>query len=241
LKNYLATSKQTEQYISLKPLAEPCKKGLKQSLPAIYNNNPAAVTRKTHRRDVIKTVKQYVITGSFKEQFKDQRADTGIHLVFLIDSSSSMMKDQQIARIKGIIGKTIEHHHRTSLRCAVIALQEGDARLISSFTGKVTEVLKDIEKLTTGGKTNMKAGLQLVRQQLKGDQYKKTCLYIFTDGKINAGDTGSPYREAIHYYKTFLKQLGAVNVIDTEHGFIKLRRSKDFANAIGATYHSFNA
>lgn len=186
--------------------------------------------------DVIKTVNQYVITNTFKTQFKNQQSEGKAILIFLIDSSSSMLKDQQIAFIKGMIEKTVERFHRKHVHYAVVALQQSDATLVTGLTKNANNVLTGIEKLTTGGKTNMKAGFRLLHQLLKHTMHKDCNLHIFTDGRINAGDTASPFSEAVTYYKTFLKRIQDVHVVDNETGFVKLGRARELAKEIGAYY-----
>lgn len=139
-----------------------------------------------------------------------------------------------------MIKKTIERFRHKRVHYTLIALQQGDAMAVSGLTRNTDIMFNATDTLTTGGKTNMTAGFQLIRQQLKNDLYKKSSLYIFSDGRINAGNTTSPFEEAISYYKTFLKHIKNVHVIDSEMGFVKLGRSKELARAIGATYSSVN-
>lgn len=151
-----------------------------------------------------------------------------MQILFLIDSSASMVKDQQIACMKGLIQQTITHYKGKRLKYAAVALSHGDAQLLSPFTLDATRVMQLITQLASGGKTNMKAGFSLVAQLVK----HKVDLYIFTDGKINAGGT---FEETVAYYKTYLKQVKAT-VINNESGFVQLGLAGKLATAIGAKY-----
>lgn len=148
--------------------------------------------------------------------------------MFLIDSSGSMVKDQQIAYMKGLIQQTINRYKGKRLKYGAVALSHGEAQLLSPFTVDAAGLIQSIMELRSGGKTNMKAGFTLITPLVKNNSQ----LYIFTDGKINAGGT---FDEAVNYYNTYLKQLKAT-VINNESGFIQLGMAEKLATAIGAKY-----
>lgn len=149
-------------------------------------------------------------------------------VLFLIDSSGSMVKDQQIAYMKGLIQQTIAHYKGKRLKYAAVALSHGEAQVLSPFTVDAEGLLQNIAQLASGGKTNMKAGFTLIAQLVKN----KVDVYIFTDGQINAGGT---FEEAVAYYRTYLKQVKAT-VINNESGFVQLRLAEKLATAIDAKY-----
>lgn len=151
-----------------------------------------------------------------------------MQILFLIDSSGSMVKDQQIAYIKGLIQQTVQRYKGRRLKYAAVALSHGEARLLSPFTPDAGGLIQTISQLRSGGKTNMKAGFALLAPLVKPNMH----LYIFTDGKINAGGT---IEETASYYKTYLKQLKAT-VINNETGFIQLGLAEKLAKAIGAKF-----
>lgn len=149
-------------------------------------------------------------------------------MLFLIDSSGSMVKDQQIAYMKGLIQKTITHYKGKRLKYAAVALSHGEAQLLSPLSTNNEHLLQTITQLASGGKTNMKAGFTQIAQLIKN----KADLYIFTDGKINAGGT---FEETVAYYRTNLKQVKAT-VINNESSFVQLGLAQKLATAIGAKY-----
>lgn len=241
MKEYLAKAKHGEQFIHIKPAVEHSKRGLAAALTVDNKSKTGKIeVNGLKKLDLIKTVTQYAVTDVFKEQFKICQTEMETISIFLIDSSGSMMQKQQIACVKGMIEKTIERFKQKRVYYAVIALQQGEAIVAAALTKNTNTIVNAIGTLTTGGKTNMTAGLQLVHQQLKNTVHKKCSLYIFTDGRINMGTTASPFTEAISYYRTFLKQIKMVHVVNTETGFVKLKRSKEFAMAIGANYSCIN-
>lgn len=173
-------------------------------------------------------MKNYLTTDKVTLKYRGTIAKAEQQVLFLIDSSGSMVKDQQIAYMKGLIQQTITHYKGKRLKYAAVALSHGDAKVLSPFTIDAEGLLQTIVQLASGGKTNMKAGFALIAQLVK----HKVDLYIFTDGQINAGGT---FEEAVIYYRTYLKQAKAT-VINNESGFVQLRLAEKLATAIGAKY-----
>jgi magnesium chelatase subunit D len=182
--------------------------------------------------DVLATVQHYLSTDKVMLKLRSNISKAAMHIIFLIDSSGSMVKDQQIAYIKGLIADTIVHYKGKRILYAAVALSNGDAQLLSPFTLDTELVMQTIASLKSGGKTNMKAGLAIVHQLIRSDAH----LYVFTDGKINAGT----FEETVSYYKTHLKQVKSATVIDNDSGFIQLGLSQKLATAIGAKYNHIN-
>ncbi|WPQ61069.1 VWA domain-containing protein [Chitinophaga sancti] len=181
-------------------------------------------------RDLLGTVKNYLLTGQPEIKYQRKSSKAALSLLFLIDSSGSMIKDRQIAYIKGVIAQTIAQHQHKRLRYGAVALAQGDAQLVSHYTTDTTSFIERIAQLRSGGKTNLKAGLQLIQQMKTSD---RTQLYIFTDGKIN---TGGSLQDAALYFKQHLRTLSATTVVNIESGFVKLGRAAELAKGIGATY-----
>jgi magnesium chelatase subunit ChlD-like protein len=190
--------------------------------------------------NVLDTVKNYILTNKFEIKTEHAISKAAIQILFLIDSSGSMVKDKQIAYIKGVIQQTIEKYKATRLKYAAVSLSHGDAKLLCPLTFESAELYGALEQLKTGGKTNMKAGFNILKDLVKSRKADAIHLTIFTDGKINAGETKNPFEEAITFYKTFLKSVNEVTVIDTEKSFIKLGLSEKLANSIGAKYRRLN-
>ena len=158
-----------------------------------------------------------------------------MYICFLLDSSGSMMKDKQIAFIKGLVASTIARHKTRRIKYAAVALHNGTAQLLSAPTLHADQLLQAVETLKTGGKTNMQSGFALLHHLMKTNTQQKASLYIFTDGKINAGNTDTPFEEAVRYYKQYLSSLKATTVVDNERGFLKLGYAAKFAKAIKAS------
>jgi magnesium chelatase subunit D len=226
----------TEQYVQLKTQSANARKGITLKVPLPLQGIKQKTALPSAQIDVLETVKHYLTHDKMELKHKRRRSKAGMHVIFLIDSSGSMVKDKQIAYIKGLITQTIARHKTRRIKYAAVALNNGDAQLLSAPTLHVEDLLNAVAQLTTGGKTNMKAGFSMISQLLKTNTQEQTSLYIFTDGKINMGNTTDPFQEAVSLYKQYLTCLKQTTIIDNENGFIKLGLAEKLAKAINAGY-----
>jgi magnesium chelatase subunit D len=237
LSDYLLQATATEQFLKIQMPKIESKKGLlfKNQLSQKNSQHPFGTV--TKGIDVLTSVKEYLITQKFKVHYKKAITQSKIHLVFLIDSSSSMVKNQQISFIKGLISETLHKFKNKKLMLSAVALQNGTATVILKLTQNIENFIAEIQQLRSGGKTNLKAGLSLVHQLLKSKTpQEETVFYVLTDGKINKGETENPFAEAVSYFKTYLKISKNTTVIDTEKGFVKLALAKKLAVEMNVNY-----
>ena len=241
LKEYLVHAHKTEQYLKPEPTSSDSKKGLNQkSLTsfAVHKKNNATDSSLI---DLYKTVKKYIIHERFSICYKTTVSKAGTKIIFLIDSSSSMLQNKQIAFVKGMINQTVHRYRKNKICYAVIALSNGTARVAAPLTMDRSILETAVEEIRAGGKTNLKAGLNLVYQLLKSQEQKMNLhqLFILTDGQMNVGETSQPFSETVNYHKTFLRFV-QTTVVDMERGFVRLGLAKKFATQINSRYQLIN-
>ncbi len=236
LSDYLLQATATEQFLKIQMPKIESKKGLLFKNQLIQKNNQHPFGTVTTGIDVLSSVKEYLTTQKLKIHYKKAVSQSKIHLVFLIDSSSSMVKNQQISFIKGLISETLLQFKNKKILLSAVALQNGTATVILKLTQNVEKFIAEIQQLRSGGKTNLKAGLSLVHQLLKSKTQEETVFYVLTDGKINKGETENPFAEAVSYFKTYLRISKNTTVIDTEKGFVKLALAKKLAFEMNVNY-----
>lgn len=237
LSDYLLQATATEQFLKIQIPKIESKKGLLFKNQLIQKNSQHPFGTLTTGIDVLTSVKEYLTTQNFKVHYKKSVAQSKIHLVFLIDSSSSMVKNQQISFIKGLISETLLKFKNKKIVLSAVALQNGTATVILKLTQNIEKFIAEIQQLRSGGKTNLKAGLSLVHQLLKSKTpQEKTIFYVLTDGKINQGETENPFAEAVSYFRTYLRISKNTTVIDTEKGFVKLALAKKLAIEMNVNY-----
>lgn len=226
----------TAQYVQLKTQSAVARKGITLKVPLPQQGTKQKAAIPSVQIDLLETVKHYLGHDKMEVKHKRHKSKAGMHVFFLIDSSGSMVKDKQIAYIKGLITQTIARYKTRRIKYAAVALNNGDAQLLSAPTLYVDELVNAVTQLTSGGKTNMKAGFSMISRLLKTNIQEQTSLYIFTDGRINIGDTTDPFKEAVSFYKQYLTGIKQTTIIDNENGFIKLGLAEKLANAINAGY-----
>lgn len=237
LSDYLLQATATEQFLKIQIPKIESKKGLLFKNVSQPKNSQHSFGEITTGIDVLSSVKEYLTTQKFKVHYKKAVTQSKIHLVFLIDSSSSMVQNQQISFIKGLISETLLKFKNKKIVLSAVALQNGTATVILRLTQNVEAFITQIQQLRSGGKTNLKAGLSLVHQFLKSKTpQEETVLYVLTDGKINQGETENPFAEAVSYFKTYLRISKNTTVIDTEKGFVKLALAKKLAAEMNVNY-----
>lgn len=222
--------------MQLKTRSASTRKGITLKIPLPAQGIKQKTATPSAQIDVLETVKYYLAHQKVEIRHKRHRSKAGMHVFFLIDSSGSMVKDKQIAYIKGLVAQTIDRYKTKRIKYAAVALNNGDAQLLSAPTLHAEELINTVKQLPTGGKTNMKAGFSMISQLLKTNIQEQVSLYIFTDGKINAGNTADPFQEAVVFYKQYLTSIKETTVIDNENGFVKLGLAEKLAGSIGARY-----
>jgi magnesium chelatase subunit D len=102
-----------------------------------------------------KTVGQYLATNQFDIKHQHQNNKQQSHLIFLLDSSGSMLKDKVIAYAKGLVEKFSSSTLGGSTIYSLLSAYDGDAQLIHDSSKDVKALLNQLETLKTGGKTNV--------------------------------------------------------------------------------------
>jgi magnesium chelatase subunit D len=238
LNDYLLQASKTLQYLKINSGEQFSKRGLALKTPDVKTGYAQQRMKTNVSVDLLATVKDYLLDDQLTVKFKSTVSRSEIQLLFLIDSSSSMLQNKQLALVKGIIEQTAHHYKNGKIYYSAIALVNGTAKILARLTENTQELIASIKQLRTGGKTNMKAGLKLVHQLLKNNKTKNRShhLFILTDGQINAGESNNPFLEAISFYKTFLKQLVQTTIVDMERGFVKLGLAKQLAQQMHSGY-----
>ena len=194
--------------------------------------------------DYRQSVKNFVVKEKFEVTYKTHEARSKVAIYFLVDSSGSMARYQQISFVKGVINNTIAGNKGKHVAFATVGLINGSAQIIQAETRNTGQLLQKLEDFRTGGRTNLTHGFQQINYLLKENKNrgKHHELFILTDGRINTGSDKNidPLEEAASYYRRHLKKIHVVKVIDMEKGFVKLGKAAELARKIKAGYQALN-
>ena len=207
--------------------------GTHENLPVgkTHRSEAPAATEKT---DVRKTVTQYVATDRLEIKKKHEVIKACPKVIFLIDSSGSMLKDQAISYVKGLVNKTIQQGRKTGF--AIIAIHHSKAQTLLPFSREAHKIEEVLSSLPIGGKTNMIAGFDQLSQLLNPTQRLNTQVFIMTDGRFNTGASGDVFDETVRLCLQQLRGFSSVTVVDSEQGLVRLGLARVFAQKIGGHY-----
>jgi len=182
-----------------------------------------------------KTVSQYLATDKFEIKNKFQQSKTQPHLIFLLDSSGSMLKEKVVAYAKGLVEKFAKSESGLKPIYSLISLYNGDADLVQESSKDIDELLEKLKDIKTGGKTNIVPAFKKIKALTNNSKDINYELIIITDGKFNT-DAENAFDEAVIACQTYCKSVNQLTVVDAEKGLVKLNLAKKFATKIRANY-----
>jgi len=189
--------------------------------------------------DKRKTVGQYLATDQFELKQKGQQNKTATQLIFVLDSSGSMLQQQVIAYGKGIIKKWAEQQVSKIVSFSLISLFDGDALLKIENSKDVNELLAKIETIQTGGKTNIMAAFKQVKKLTLLNPSTQYQFILISDGRFQSEAVPSIDRLVIAY-QMHCKLLQSIHFIDTETDVVKVGWGKEFIKQVNGTYETLN-
>ena len=167
---------------------------------------------------------------------------TGTSILFVVDSSGSMGVKKRMEAVKGAIMSLLKDAYEKRDRVGLVAFRKDCAEELLPITRSIDLAQKKLEKLTTGGKTPLAAGIEraynIIKKELKKDEKVVPLILFLSDGKANYSISGKdPIKESLELAQKIKKENIRTIVIDTEEGFIKLEMAKTLSEALGAEYY----
>lgn len=167
---------------------------------------------------------------------------TGTSILFVVDSSGSMGVKKRMEAVKGAIMSLLKDAYEKRDRVGLVAFRKDCAEELLPITRSIDLAQKKLEKLTTGGKTPLAAGIEkaynIIKKELKKDEKVVPLILFLSDGKANYSISGKdPIKESLELAQKIKKENIRTIVIDTEKGFIKLEMAKTLSEALGAEYY----
>lgn len=164
---------------------------------------------------------------------------TGTSILFVVDSSGSMGVKKRMEAVKGAIMSLLKDAYEKRDRVGLVAFRKDCAEELLPITRSIDLAQKKLEKLTTGGKTPLAAGIEraynIIKKELKKDEKVVPLILFLSDGKANYSISGKdPIKESLELAQKIKKENIRTIVIDTEEGFIKLEMAKTLSEALGA-------
>ncbi|MDR1819218.1 MAG: ATP-binding protein [Methanobrevibacter sp.] len=154
-----------------------------------------------HSRDKITVKKE-----DLRSKIRKHKARASI--VVVIDLSGSMMSDEKINKIKGILNKIIKNINKHKDKLTVIGFKGNESEIIIPNTKRPSSFLDKLGKISVGGTTPMATGLKkgydILKKEKKYREYIPM-LILLSDGMPNVGIensdlrniTGSPIKDVL--------------------------------------------
>lgn len=237
MQEYLFQAIAANAPVPVKTGTHAARKGLHTRLPAAAQVLASRSAGQLQEKDLLATVKHYLVHQTCVIKQRSVQQKTPLRLVLLIDSSASMAADQQIGLVKGLVTAMLQRHKQRRPQAAVIVMSQGKAATILPFTSHLPQITAALGSLRTGGKTNLAAGFEQAAM-LTGSKGSGTDhqLYVFTDGRANAGNTAQPLEEAITFFRAHLAHLRKQTyIINTENGYPRLGMAVTLAERLGCS------
>ena len=157
-------------------------------------------------------------------------------LCLVVDASGSMGARLRAARVKGALLELLRDAYAKRDRVAVVAFRDAAATVVVAPGAPFERAATAIRRLPTGGRTPLAAGLrlaaELIMRERARDPSRRSLAVVLTDGRVADGD-GAVMRAA----QSLGRVAGAVSVIDTEDGPVRLGLAGQVAAGAGGTVH----
>jgi len=194
-----------------------------------------------------------------------QKVKAGRHgslILFVVDASGSMAALQRMEMVKGTVLALLRDAYQRRDEVGVIAFRGTEAKLLLPPTRSVDAAELQLRELPTGGRTPLAHALQLAAEVLSrasATSQAEPLLIVLSDGRANVAlgarqgdardDVGArggddPWQQSLDCARGLAKMGFAALVLDTEVGFVRMRRAQELATALDAqclTLEEFSA
>ncbi len=149
-------------------------------------------------------------------------------VLFVVDASGSMAARQRMSAVKGAVLSLLLDAYQRRDKVGLITFRGATAELALPPTSSVDAAAARLEKLPTGGRTPLAAGLlkanEVLRIERLRDPSRRPLLVVVTDGRAtSAGAVGGDPRELSGRSARLLQAAGVASVVvDCESGPVRL-------------------
>lgn len=161
-------------------------------------------------------------------------------VLFCVDASGSMAARQRMSAVKGAVLSLLLDAYQRRDKVGLITFRGAEAELALPPTSSVDAAAARLEKLPTGGRTPLGAGLlkahEVLRIERLRDPSRRPLLVVVTDGRAtSAGSVGGDPRELSGRSARLLAAEGVTSVVvDCESGPVRLGLAGVLAADLGA-------
>ncbi len=163
------------------------------------------------------------------------------NLLFVVDTSGSMLSAQRLAMVKGCITSLLQDAYQKRTRVALVSYGGTNARLILPFTSSVEMAAKRVEEMRGGGPTPLIEALSIASALMEGVEGEPVSVILLSDGRYNRR-SGVPSERLLREFGEYCAKRGAkVLLVDAGHGNKTARtRAMRLAHQLHAQYRQLS-
>lgn len=175
-------------------------------------------------------------------RFKVRENHVGATIVFAVDASGSMGAQKRMKEAKEAILSMLLDSYQKRDRIGLVAFRKNGAETLLDITASVDLAQKKLQKLPTGGRTPLAAGIfqswQLLKARKLKDPEMLPMLVLVTDGRANRPLwTEDAVADAMRAAELVRRDQIHSIVVDTEKDFISLHIARQLADTMGSAYY----
>ncbi|WP_377268841.1 putative cobaltochelatase [Peterkaempfera sp. SMS 1(5)a] len=169
----------------------------------------------------------------FREKVREGRESNLV--LFVVDASGSMAARQRMAAVKGAVLSLLMDAYQRRDKVGLVTFRGAEAALALPPTSSVEIGAARLERLPTGGRTPLAAGLlrahEVLRLERLRDPHRRPLLVVVTDGRATGGR--DPLGDARRAAGLLAAQGTAAVVLDCESGPVRLGLAASLAGDLG--------
>ncbi|RST13146.1 putative cobaltochelatase [Streptomyces sp. WAC05374] len=158
-------------------------------------------------------------------------------VLFVVDASGSMAARQRMGAVKGAVLSLLLDAYQRRDKVGLVTFRGSAADLALPPTSSVDAAAARLERLPTGGRTPLAAGLlkahEVLRVERLRDPARRPLLVVVTDGRATGGP--DPVALAARAAGLHAAEGTASVVVDCETGPVRLGMAGELAGALGGT------
>ncbi|ROQ31552.1 protoporphyrin IX magnesium-chelatase [Streptomyces sp. PanSC19] len=159
-------------------------------------------------------------------------------VLFVVDASGSMAARQRMSAVKGAVLSLLLDAYQRRDKVGLVTFRGRDAEVALPPTSSVDAAAARLEKLPTGGRTPLSAGLlkahDVLRVERLRDPSRRPLLVVVTDGRATGGGA-DPVALAARAARLHAAEGTASVVVDCETGPVRLGLAGSLARELGGT------
>ncbi|GAA4924989.1 putative cobaltochelatase [Streptomyces coeruleoprunus] len=158
-------------------------------------------------------------------------------VLFVVDASGSMAARQRMGAVKGAVLSLLLDAYQRRDKVGLVTFRGRGAEVVLPPTSSVDAAAARLERLPTGGRTPLSAGLlkahDVLRVERLRDPARRPLLVVVTDGRATGGP--EPLRLAARAAGLHAAEGTASVVVDCEAGPVRLGLAAELAGQLGGT------